>query len=98
MDICHSPESGTPGAPLRPKSSTPRSGFVQPPRYTVCSAKLNPQLQDHLDAIASLLPRQQLRYEKVVRVGILLGFVETWNKQMAFVANLVGFLLEFYAV
>ena len=30
MDICHSPESGTPGAPLRPKSSTPRSGFVQP--------------------------------------------------------------------
>jgi hypothetical protein len=29
MDICHSPESGTPGAPLRPKSSTPRSGFVQ---------------------------------------------------------------------
>ncbi len=30
MDICHSPESGTPGAPLRPKSSAPRSGFVQP--------------------------------------------------------------------
>jgi len=29
MDICHSPESGTPGAPLRPKSSAPRSGFVQ---------------------------------------------------------------------
>src|ERR1035441_5901653 len=29
MDICHSPESGTPGAPLRLKSSTPRSGFVQ---------------------------------------------------------------------
>jgi hypothetical protein len=29
MDICHSPESGTPGAPLRPKYSTPRSGFVQ---------------------------------------------------------------------
>jgi hypothetical protein len=34
MDICHSPESGTPGAPLRPKSSTPRSGFVQPWRCT----------------------------------------------------------------
>ena len=33
MDICHSPESGTPGAPLRPKSSTPRSGFVQPRRW-----------------------------------------------------------------
>jgi hypothetical protein len=32
MYICHSPESGTPGAPLRPKSSTPRSGFVQPMR------------------------------------------------------------------
>ena len=29
MDICHSPDSGTPGAPLRLKSSTPRSGFVQ---------------------------------------------------------------------
>jgi len=29
MYVIHSPESGTPGAPLRPKSSTPRSGFVQ---------------------------------------------------------------------
>jgi hypothetical protein len=29
MDIFHSPQSGTPGAPLRLKSSTPRSGFVQ---------------------------------------------------------------------
>jgi hypothetical protein len=29
MDICHSPQSGTPSAPLRPYSSAPRSGFVQ---------------------------------------------------------------------
>src|ERR1035437_954934 len=29
MYVIHSPESGTPSAPLRPKSSTPRSGFVQ---------------------------------------------------------------------
>src|SRR5882672_4250999 len=31
MYVFHPPESGTPGAPLRRKSSAPRSGFVQPP-------------------------------------------------------------------
>ena len=42
MDILHRPQSGTAGAPLRLKSSTPRSGFVQqnhwseqPPRFAV---------------------------------------------------------------
>src|ERR1035441_4320791 len=34
MYVIHSPESGTPSAPLRPKSSTPRSGFVQPGEYS----------------------------------------------------------------
>ena len=29
MDIIHDPESGTPGALLRPQSPAPRSGFVQ---------------------------------------------------------------------
>src|ERR1019366_3432870 len=44
MDICHSPESGTPGAPLRPKSSTPRSGFVQPIRCTILLNRIGVQV------------------------------------------------------
>jgi hypothetical protein len=36
MYVFHDPESGTPGAPLRPKSSAPRSGFVQQDHWSEC--------------------------------------------------------------
>src|SRR5206468_2327763 len=43
MDVFHSPESGTPSAPLRSKSSAPRSGFVQQ------DARANSRLARRLD-------------------------------------------------
>jgi hypothetical protein len=36
MYVFHSPESGTPSAPLRHKSLAPRSGFVQQVIIEIC--------------------------------------------------------------
>ena len=45
----------------------------------------------------SALLRQQFLKEEVVAIGVLFGIRRTGDYQMTFVAEMVGFLLEFYA-
>ena len=87
MDICHSPESGTPGAPLRPKSSTPRSGFVQPG----VRDKLVPRLRWEQGALRAAGSALSHFWDKRQHVGRCLGirdkFVLAAREQMALLAS-----------
>jgi hypothetical protein len=54
MYVFHDPESGTPGTPLRPKSSAPRSGFVQPAGWSEREAAV--RLRDKPNVRSGCLP------------------------------------------
>ena len=86
MDVFHSPESGTPGAPLRPKSPAPRSGFVQrkhwseqPPHLSVSTIVANADAR-HIDGRCSqrlslsfpLAGRAHMRFLLLTFVSLLL--------------------------
>src|ERR1039458_4920491 len=63
MYVIHSPESGTPSAPLRTKSSTPRSGFVQPAGWSEREAAA--WLRDKSDISGGCLPSLTLNVGRV---------------------------------